>query len=237
MTTRRLILSLAPVLVGLGLMSAAAETRAPVVLELFTSQGCDSCPPADAYLGELAKRPDAIALAFHVDYWDYIGWKDPYALADATKRQRDYGGALGARVIYTPQLVIQGAVHEVGSDRGAVARSIAAALRPTVSVRLKREADALKLEIGAGSGPGEVWLVGYDPKHETKVPRGENAGKTLVEYNIVRGFRRVATWSGAALSLDLPVGELPLGSAYAALLQVPGPGPILGAASLPALAE
>src|SRR5438105_11263765 len=108
--------ALAPILAALGSTAATAGAQAPVVIELFTSQGCESCPPADAYLGELARRADVVALAFHVDYWDYIGWKDPYASSAATARQRGYAAALGARVVYTPQMVIQGAAHEVGSD-------------------------------------------------------------------------------------------------------------------------
>ncbi len=127
MTTKYLIWALTPLLALLGLAGAQAEPRAPVVLELFTSQGCDSCPPADAYLGELSGRADLVALAFHVDYWDHIGWKDPYSMAAATKRQEAYRRSLGERIIYTPQLVIQGAAHEVGSDRGGVARAIDAA--------------------------------------------------------------------------------------------------------------
>jgi hypothetical protein len=210
--------------------SQAAGPEPAVVVELFTSQGCESCPPADALLGELAGRADLVALAFHVDYWDYIGWKDPYGSKEATARQRGYAAALGSRTIYTPQLVIQGAQHEIGSDRRAVQRAIGDALKPTVAVRLRRSAAGVSVSVEKGRGPAELWLVGYDPRHETKVARGENAGRTLTEYNIVRGFQRVGDWTGEPLELAIPSGELPPGAALAVLLQHPGLGPILGVA-------
>src|SRR5277367_5521376 len=104
-------------------VAQAGETR-PVVVELFTSQGCNSCPPADAYLGELAKRPDVLALSLHVDYWDYIGWRDPFAQHAFTLRQRDYSHALSERYVYTPQMVINGQLQGVGSQRGDIERLI-----------------------------------------------------------------------------------------------------------------
>jgi hypothetical protein len=211
--------------------------ESPVVIELFTSQGCESCPPADAYLGELARRADLVALAFHVDYWDYIGWKDPYASKEATQRQRTYAQQLGSRVVYTPQMVIQGAAHEVGSDRSAVDRAIADALKPTVAVSLRRQPDRLTVAVAQGKGSAELWLVGFDPRHQTAVSRGENAGRTLTEYNVVRGFRRVGEWTGEALSLDVPAAALPPGAAHAVILQAPGLGPVLGAAVLLGVAE
>src|SRR5689334_6685490 len=109
--------------------AAPAKAAGPVVVELFTSQGCSSCPPADAYLGELAKRTDVLALAFHVDYWNYIGWTDPFAAKWATQRQKDYGNSLAQRYVYTPEIVVGGAAHEVGSNRDAIERLIAAQRR------------------------------------------------------------------------------------------------------------
>ena len=103
----------------------AADTGSPVVVELYTSQGCSSCPPAEAFLGELAKRPNVIALEFHIDYWDYIGWKDPFASPDYTARQRAYSARMGERYVYTPQMLIQGQTHEVGSKRYLVEKKIA----------------------------------------------------------------------------------------------------------------
>ena len=211
----------------------SVEAAGPVLVELFTSQGCNSCPPADVYLGDLAKRKDVIALAFHIDYWDHIGWKDAFADAAWTQRQRLYSRSLGTRQIYTPQMVVDGGRHAVGSDRPAVERLIGAAAkreRPALSVT--RTADGLSLTIG-GSGEGEVWIVGYDPRHETKVPRGENAGKTLTEFNIVRGMTRIEAWKGGALTRTLPARELPPGSAHVAMIQAPNLGRVLAAAATP----
>ncbi|MBT5374998.1 MAG: DUF1223 domain-containing protein, partial [Rhodospirillaceae bacterium] len=119
-------LSAAFFLIGAGLFfptaSVRAESPAPVVVELFTSQGCSSCPPADAFLNDLSRRDDVIALSLHVDYWDYIGWEDPFATPESTNRQRRYAPVLAARSIYTPQMVIDGAAHEVGSKRKAITR-------------------------------------------------------------------------------------------------------------------
>ena len=141
---------------ALGASAVAAADR-PVVVELFTSQGCSSCPPADVLLGELAKREDVLALAFHVDYWDRLGWKDPFSSAMATARQRAYGHKLGLRTVYTPQIVVDGTAEMVGSDRRAVARAIAAArAKQTVDVKLAREAGELVVQVGPVEGAGRV---------------------------------------------------------------------------------
>jgi hypothetical protein len=209
----------------------SARAGGPVLVELFTSQGCNSCPPADAYLGDLARRRDVVALAFHVDYWDYIGWKDQFADPAWTRRQRQYSRSLRTTQIYTPQMVIDGGVHAVGSDRGSVERLIgAAAKRERPAIALKKTADGLDLKI-EGQGEGEIWVVGFDPKHETKVQRGENAGKTLAEFNVVRGIRQVDAWKGGALARTLPATELPPGSAYAVLIQEAGLGRVLAVAT------
>lgn len=219
-------------LAGLTTVSPAMA-GGPVLIELFTSQGCNSCPPADAYLGDLARRKDVVALAFHVDYWDYIGWKDPFADAAWTQRQRQYSRALRTTQIYTPQMVIDGSEHAVGSDRGAVERLIGgAAKRERPSVALKRAADGLELKV-FGQGEGEIWIVGYDPRHETRVQRGENAGRTLAEFNVVRGIRRVDAWKGGPLDRTLAAGELPPGAAHAALIQETGLGRVLAVATTP----
>jgi hypothetical protein len=196
----------APLALLAAMLSAeSAGAGGPVLVELFTSQGCNSCPPADAYLGDLAKRRDVVALAFHVDYWDYIGWKDPFADAAWTARQRAYARSLGTAQIYTPQMVIDGGRHAVGSDRRAVERLIAeAAKRERPTLELARHAGGLDLRID-GAGAGEVWIVGYDPRHETKVARGENAGRTLTEFNVVRGLRKVETWPGGPFRRSLVV--------------------------------
>jgi hypothetical protein len=205
----------------------------PVVVELYTSQGCSSCPPADKFLGELAQRRDVLALAFHVDYWNYIGWQDPFSSPAATERQRTYGNFLELRAIYTPQMVIDGTVHEVGSDRGAVASAIKNAARAQkIPVTLLNDENGFRVHIGAGD-PGtraRVWLVEYDPEATTDVKRGENAGKELVEYNIVQAWRVIGTWDGSATEIVLPQAETDAG-ACAVIVQEDPIGAIYGAAA------
>ncbi len=219
----------------LSALVAAAPCRAGrlVVAELFTSQGCSSCPPADALLTELARtRPDVLALAFHVTYWDRLGWPDPYALAAATDRQRAYAAVLGLDGIYTPQLVVDGVTDVVGSDRPAVLSALdrARAAAAGVSLTLSRAADGVTVTVGAGPAGtrASLLLVGYDTAHRTVVAHGENAGRTLTESNIVRGLVRVGEWHGAPLSLH---AALPGGADVAAILQAPD-GHILGVTRL-----
>jgi len=208
---------------------AMAEQPRPVVVELFTSQGCSSCPPADALLSELAARSDVLALAFHVTYWNSLGWRDPFSLDLATDRQRVYQRLLGTETIYTPQMIVDGRTDVIGSDRRAVATAIAAAmLDSTVPVMVTRGAQGLQIAVGAGKGDASVVVVGYDGVRRTSVQRGENAGRQLSESNIVRNFQKVASWSGQPLSLATP---LPLGERVAIILQA-GDGRILGAANL-----
>ncbi len=210
--------------------AAGHAQQAPVVVELFTSQGCSSCPPADAFLTDLAKqRGDVLPLAFHVTYWNSLGWKDPYSLDAATARQREYGRTLGDdNGIYTPQMVVDGARGLVGSDRAQGQDAIARAAPKTVPVRLSRDADGLIVTVAAGAGHARVLLVGYDKEHRTQVGRGENSGRTLVESNIVRSLTPVATWDGPAQAVHQPVPE---GEAFAVLLQADD-GRIIGATRL-----
>ena len=215
----------------------AAESRAPVVAELFTSQGCSSCPPADAFLGELAQRKDVIALAYHVDYWDYIGWKDRYASPAWTDRQKAYAGALELRTLYTPQMVIDGRVDAVGSDRSNVSYLIdRAAALPKLELTLDSSGSrhVLHLPEARFSKPATVWLVIYDPEQRTQVNRGENAGSTLSEYNIVRDLRKLASWDGKATAIDLNLAAMGKGQACAVLVQGADQGPILAALQVPA---
>lgn len=222
-------------------LAASGNHGHPVVVELFTSQGCYSCPPADKYLGELKKRDDVIALAFHIDYWDYIGWKDPFASPASTDRQRRYGKALGLWSIYTPQMVIDGRLEGVGSRTGEIADKIARvgamspADRVTIPLSAQRSGNRVSVKIEGGAAPreGDIWMVAYDDSHTTEVRRGENAGKSLEEYNIVRGIRRVGEWTGESISADYDVAEW-LGAAdnVAILLQEKGQGAIYGAATV-----
>lgn len=156
-----------------------------VVLELFTSQGCSSCPPADALLGELARQPGVIALAWHVDYWNSLGWTDPYARRAWTDRQKDYATQLGSEV-FTPALVVNGGIMLVGSDKAAVGQAIAEATPLPVAVSLRRTATGLEAEPGASSGRLTGLLVTYDPEVATQVGAGENQGRRLVDYRVVR---------------------------------------------------
>ncbi len=215
---------------------AVADQTAPTVIELFTSQGCSSCPPADELVGELGRRSDIIALSYNVDYWDYIGWRDTFATAVATKRQKDYGRAFGQRYVYTPQLVIAGRSQRVGSDRLAVAMAIdEAKRRSALDLTVSRSDDGqFRVRIPAGEGRGDVWLVRFDSEREVAVEGGENAGKTLRYYNVVRDIRRIGEWTGRPLDIRLAAAELQEGGldGCAVLVQAPNAGPILGAARI-----
>jgi len=233
----------APLLASLFALAALAPVRAddaatngPVVVELFTSQGCSSCPPADAYLGELAKKPGVIALGFHVDYWNYIGWTDPYSLKLAAERQRDYARRLGLHYVYTPQMVVNGAAEGVGSEPDKIAPLLNDAgrgERPRPALALEHRGGGFHLHVGAAKAEAAatLWLVGYDPSHSTKVLRGENEGATAHDYQVVRSFTAVGQWNGDALDLDLP-GDAAAGESAAIIVQSGGTGPILAAAKL-----
>ena len=212
---------------GLLASSAPVVAQPPVVVELFTSEGCSSCPPAEAYLTELARRGDVIALAMHVDYWDGLGWKDPFSLSAASERQQHYAARFG-RGSYTPQIVIDGSVGLVGSDRQAVAAAIehprSDNSAPTIA--MFASGTALSIQIGAGAAAGDIVLVGFDPRHETAVLRGENMGRTLIESNAVRSLNIVGRWTGQAKALSV---RTPAGERAAVLLQADD-GRILAAA-------
>jgi hypothetical protein len=216
--------------------ATAAGPTPPVVVELFTSQGCSSCPPADAFLGELAQRRDVIALAFHVDYWDYIGWKDPFASPDFTKRQRSYAGALGLRTVYTPQMVIDGQADVVGSHRNRVEDLIRkSSYVPKLALTLQPAASKARLMLPEArfERPATIWLAIYDREERTVVKRGENAGRELSEYNIVRALRNVGSWDGRAQALELDISDATEdGMGGAILIQSADYGPIIGALDL-----
>ena len=213
----------------------AARAASPVVVELFTSQSCSSCPPADALLAELSRtRPDILALDMHVTYWDRLSWKDPFSLPEATQRQRGYAGLWEEGGVYTPQLVAGGRHQAIGSDRAAVRAAIEKAKADTagaVPLRLARGPGGLQVQVGAGPDPGRgeatLLLVGYDPEHTTSVRGGENSGRTLTEVNVVRSLSYVGKWRGQAISLRVPA---PAGKRAAVLLQA-ADGRILGAAT------
>ena len=217
---------------SIGLLAAispeiAAAGDRPVVVELFTSQGCSSCPPANAYLNKLSKRPsDILALAFHVTYWDYLGWKDPISLKLATDRQEQYGRRFGDGS-NTPEIVVDGSIGFVGSDREDVDHAVAKARlgSSTVAViRLVTKDGKASIDVGAGQGAARVLLVGFDREHVTSIGRGENQGRTMAEAKFVRAFRSVAEWRGAAIHLD---EQVPEGEQIAVILAAPD-GRIVG---------
>ncbi len=218
-----------------GVVPADAAAPTPVVVELFTSQGCSSCPPADDLLGDLTARDDVLGLSFHVDYWDHIGWKDPYADPDHGHRQRRYARRLGERSVYTPQMVIHGLYSEVGSRRGAVLDGIARArdATPDVPVALSGTAGGLRVRLPAvdGLGRAEVLAVMFDETHRTRVRRGENRGRVLTNINVVRALMPIGVWDGGAAEFVVPADWLAdRGDACAVLVQEAGQGRILGAA-------
>lgn len=219
----------------------AAGHVSPVVVELFTSEGCNSCPPADAYLGELAKRPGILALAWHVDYWDYIGWKDPFAQHQFTQRQHAYSRSLDQRYVYTPQMVINGRLQGIGSERDVIEKLIAeaqqqatagAAQAPRVTVK----GDDVHVE-GGPAEPSVVWAAWFDPQHWTAVERGENAGRRLGEFNVVRKWAELGRYDGKPVTLKLGAGmadDPKSGYAIVVQQQTPaGPGAILAATAIP----
>ncbi len=217
----------------------ADSAMPPVVVELFTSQGCSSCPPAEAFLNELADEEGVIALELHVDYWDYIGWTDPFASPQITQRQRDYARELELRYVYTPQMVIDGRHNVVGSHRQQVRSAIGqATLRgKTLAVEFSDE-DGGKIIIPEGrppAGGATVWLAIYDGLHETEVKRGENRGQKLKNRNVVRELEELAVWTGERLEIPVDLARVAaLGRAGCAILVQQGrTGPVIGAAAMP----
>ncbi|ODA66217.1 hypothetical protein A7A08_02864 [Methyloligella halotolerans] len=235
------LLGLAMLLSGLYIASvSAAPVKTPAVLELFTSQGCSSCPPADKLLGELDKRSDVIALSYSVDYWDYLGWKDTLGSPANSERQRRYAQARGDGRVYTPQIVVDGVAHAVGSNPQAVTEAIAAAQSELadrkVPIMLSRDGDALVASIGSG-GDGRsatLWAGMAKTAQPVKIARGENRGRTVTYRNNVRQLVPVGTWSGEATRVTIPLSKLKGGGGdrVFVLLQRGAGGPILGAAEL-----
>lgn len=211
---------------------AGPSQPGPVVVELFTSQGCSSCPEADRMLASLARHEDVLALALHVDYWDYIGWEDVFADPAHTKRQKAYAHASGEHMIYTPQMVVQGMERVPGTRPAALLEAIAAHSGKAGAVDLEaaRHGGALRLEARSDrpfDPPLEVQLVRYDPHRSVSITRGENAGHTLDYVNIVTSWTTVGEWDGReplSMSLQAPGDER-----AAVLLQEPGPGLIRAA--------
>ena len=214
------------------LSTSASAIERPVVVELFTSQACSSCPPADALLGELAHRPGVLALGFHITYWNGTGWTDPLSSPAATARQEAYARRFNGGQVYTPEMVVDGEHDMVGSDRGKVLAAIAAA-KPQAGAPVAFAADGRSVEIGRGAGSGRVLLVRYLRRRTTKIAGGENAGRTLSDANGVESLMTLGTWDGAlqhfAVAPPVP------GEGLAVVVQAPSGG-FLGAAAITAAA-
>ena len=192
-----------------------AKDRPLGVVELFTSQGCNSCPPADRVLGELAQDDDVIALAYHVDYWDYLGWRDTLGSAENTERQRDYGRSFGSGSVYTPQAVINGRTHVNGANKNAVHRTIErmadTADGMVVDVSIRQSGDSIVIEAGDSKGAprkAHLVLVYFDPVRNVAIERGENRGKTITYWNAVSSIQAAGMWHGKASRYELPLSEV-----------------------------
>jgi hypothetical protein len=221
---------------------AVAEPRA--VVELFTSQGCSSCPPADKIIGELAKDPSVIALSMPIDYWDYLGWKDTLADSRFSARQKAYSLMRGDRDVYTPQVIVNGEAHVIGSDRAGIERAIGATRKSdgvmSVPVSMKLSGGHITVSVAdASKSPaamhGEVWIYSVSKAVPIAIGRGENRGRELTYYNVVRNVLKVGDWNGSAGSWTVPLENISREGIDAAAVFVQDgsrdrPGPMLGAA-------
>ncbi len=226
-----------------GPRAAPDEVPITAVIELFTSQGCSSCPPADALLGQYAKRPDVMALSLPVDYWDYIGWKDTFALPKNAVRQRSYVRAIGAQSVFTPQVIVNGTASAVGSSRSGVDHAIrstkAAYAARRVPIFGSRNGKGYVVNIGSQRGQlasqrATVWLLSITRSAVVAIKRGENGGRTIRYTNIVRSMVPVGTWSGKPISIPVSMKAPTTDDTQrtAVLLQEGTDGPIIGAAWL-----
>lgn len=213
----------------------AAHADQPVLVELYTSQGCSSCPPADKLAGELAKRNDVIVLSLHVDYWDYLGWKDEFASPEHTLRQRALAAVSGASMIYTPQMVVQGKDHVIGTRAMQLADSIQRRKSDPSSVELKVVKSGNTVSVNAvaiADVPEDktVYLVEYSPLERVEIGRGENAGRALEYHNVVRSWTQLGAWSGSEpVDFSFEVnGDYP----KVLIIQAQSVGPVLAATKL-----
>ncbi len=221
---------------------AHADPRA--VVELFTSQGCSSCPPADKIIGELAKDPNVIALSLPIDYWDYLGWKDTLADSRFSARQKAYSHVRGDRNVYTPQVVVNGSTHVIGSDRAKIEGAIDTTKKAdgVMSVPVSMTVSGKQINVsvaasnkGAAARHGEVWICSVSKSVPISIGRGENRGKEITYHNVVRNLLKVGDWNGNAGSWAVPLENISREGVDAAAVYVQdgnreNPGPMLGAA-------
>ena len=240
-------LATAALIVALSYGARAEEEvkRPKAVVELFTSQGCSSCPPADELLGELVKAGEVVALAYHVDYWDYLGWKDTLANPDNTERQQEYSRSFGSRSVFTPQAIVNGRKGVNGAKRRKIEYAVnsmaGTAEGMTVDVDISYVNGSVVIETGGSerkTGKAQVVLVYFDPATQVEIKRGENQGSVFTYWNAVSGFHAAGMWHGKAARFELPMSEVAKKGVggCAVLVQEMGegglPGPILGAAIL-----
>ena len=216
-----------------------AVVKRPVIVELFTSQGCSSCPPADAYLKTLKQEPDVLALSYHVDYWDYLGWRDTLGGAEFSERQYDYAQSRGDKNVYTPQMIINGGKHFVGSQRSQVSGAIAIARTEVTGDWVDMEMSDNKTDVTITIPDGEplkeatLWLMAFTHSVSTEIKKGENAGSTIEYHNVVRKMVPAGMWHGEAAKIVLPKGSVvPRGcKGWVALLQDGKVGRVIGVAA------
>jgi hypothetical protein len=231
MTRRRIACGLLTALAFGGPIAAQADPV--VVVELYTSQGCSSCPPADEYLASLVGDPSVMPLAMHVDYWDYIGWKDTFSMHKFTERQQAYARVEGSRTIYTPQMIVGGVDQVVGNNPQAINALIRAHqdAAATVALDVARKGDTLVISAdatGTVDGPLDVVVVRYLAEEEVAIKRGENAGRTINYHNVVTAWDRVGEWSGAEpLQMEATITGR---EEVVVILQRRGPAAIMAAA-------
>jgi hypothetical protein len=220
-----------------GVPAAAEQVQA--VIELFTSQGCSSCPPADRLAGELVRDEQLIVLSLPVDYWDYLGWHDTLALNSHAQRQKAYAAVRGDRQVYTPQVVIDGIAQRIGSERGSIERALAELKgKLALPVRIERKDGNLEIDVGGGAGtPAAVWLLALVRSKTVAIGRGENRGKTITYNNVVRAWQRLGAWTGGAVHHSVPLAAIADAEADHVVVIVQSgsaeaPGPIYGAAKI-----
>ena len=218
---------------------AFAAVKRPVIVELFTSQGCSSCPAADAYLKTLKEEPGVLALSYHVDYWDYLGWRDTLGGAEFSERQYDYAESRGDKNVYTPQMIINGGKHFVGSQRDQISSAIAAARAEEamdwVDMEMSDNATDVTITIPAGEPMKEatLWLMAFAHSVSVEIKKGENSGSVIAYHNVVRKMVPAGMWHGEAAKLVLPKGSVvPQGcKGWVALLQEGKVGRVIGVAA------
>lgn len=241
MASKRHLLALVLAAAGTLPAKAADAPAISAVLELFTSQGCSSCPPADALLGTYVNRDDIIALSFPVDYWDRLGWKDTLASPEYTARQYAYAETWNSNRVYTPQLIVNGTADAVGSSKsgvaGLISRERPGFLKRQIRVEASSRDGRTLIRLGAPGGtelerPATVWLLAVRPSAEVDIRRGENGGRILTYWNVVTSMEKAGHWAGNATSLEIPsrAASLPYRTELVVLVQDGETGPMLGAA-------